>query len=262
MKRTHVVLIHGAWFHVSSWQGWAEKFAAHGFVVRVPGWPGESATASQSRQSPVLLADIGFEGLAAHYEKIVRSYDSPPVLIGHSVGGLIAQQLLGAGFGRAAVALAPLPANGLPLNDASFPLPHLDFGLLPWPRFRRVVANAVEAEEAEQLFERYVVRAPLRLLRDLGLDRTAIGSTGVQVDVANPARGPLLLISGQEDRMVPDAVSRSVFKSYGDSHAVTDLKQFADRGHSLVFDSGWRSVADHVLKWLAANGIAASTTEC
>ncbi|MEV6105159.1 hypothetical protein AB0M28_10650 [Streptomyces sp. NPDC051940] len=40
-----------------------------------------------------------------------------------------------------------------------------------------------------------------------------------------------------------------------------DLKQFADRGHSLVMDSGWRTVADHVLIWLAANGVEAVDTE-
>ncbi|MGW4774527.1 alpha/beta hydrolase [Nocardia sp. NPDC004278] len=262
MKQTHVVLIHGAWFHMSCWQGWAERFTSHGFVVRFPGWPGESASVAQVRHDIGQLGDLGLAALTTHYEKIVRSYDNPPVLIGHSVGGLIAQQLLGAGLARAAVALAPLPANGVPLGGAPPRRAwHLDFGPLPRTQFRHVVANAVGEEEAEQLFEQYAVPAPLRLLADLGLDRTAGGSADTTVNVANPARGPLLLISGQEDRMVPDAVTRSVFKLYGDSPAVTDLKQFADRGHSLVFDSGWRAVADYVLIWLAANGIAAIIAE-
>lgn len=256
MKQTHVVLIHGAWFHMSCWQGWAERFTSHGFVTCVPGWPGESATAAPDLGP---LDDLGLAALTTHYERIVRSYDNPPVLIGHSAGGLIAQQLLGAGLGSAAVALAPLPTNGVLLGDAS-PRSwawHLDPGQPTRTQFRRVVANAVGEEEAGHLFEQYAVRAPLRLLMDLGLDRTAIGSADTIVNTSNPARGPLLLVSGQEDRLVPDAVTRSVYKLYGDSPAATDLKQFADRGHSLVFDSGWRSVADHVLIWLAANGIPA-----
>ncbi|MFF2145229.1 alpha/beta hydrolase [Kitasatospora sp. NPDC058190] len=266
MKQTPVVLIHGAWFHMSSWEGWAERFTAHGYAVCVPGWPGEAPTADQARRDPGPLRDLGLAALAAHYEEIVRTFDNPPVLIGHSAGGLIAQHLLGADLGRAAVALAPLPAGGVPLDDGR-PRPwslmsagttrHPGFELLSRARFRHVVVNAVGEEEAEKLFDRYAVPAPLRLLADLGLDRTAAGPADTVVDTANSARGPLLLVSGQEDRIVPDAVTRSVYKLYGDSSAVTDLKQFADRGHSLVFDSGWRSVADHVLVWLAANGIEA-----
>lgn len=266
VKQTPVVLIHGAWFHMSSWEGWAERFTAHGYAVCVPGWPGEAPTAGQVRRDPGPLRDLGLAALTAHYEKIVRTFDDPPVLIGHSAGGLISQHLLGTGLGRAAVALAPVPAGGVPLDDGR-PRPwslmpagstrHPGFEPLPRTRFRHVVANAVGEEEAEKLFDRYAVPAPLRLLGDLGLDRTAAGPADIVVDTANSARGPLLLVSGQEDRMVPDGVTRSVYKLYGDSCAVTDLKQFADRGHSLVFDSGWRSVADHVLVWLAANGIEA-----
>lgn len=248
---------------MSSWNGWAEKFTSHGFAASVPGWPGESATAAQLRHDPGLLADVGLGALTTHYETIVRSYDNPPVLIGHSLGGLIAQQLLGAGLGRAAVALAPLPVNGVPMGDATR-RPQAwqqDSGPLLRTQFRQAVANAVDEEEAEQLFEQYAVPTSLELISDLGLDRTAIGSADTMVNTANPERGPLLLISGQEDRIVPDAVTRSVYKLYGDSPAVTDLKQFADRGHSLAFDSGWRSVADYVLTWLTANGIAAVTTK-
>jgi alpha-beta hydrolase superfamily lysophospholipase len=266
VKQTPVVLIHGAWFHMSSWEGWAERFTSHGYAVCVPGWPGEAPTADRVRRDPGPLRDLGLATLTAHYEKIVRSFDNPPVLIGHSAGGLIAQHLLGAGLGRAAVALAPLPAGGVPLDNGrprSWSLMsagstrHPCFEPLPRTRFRHVVANAVGDEEAAKLFDRYAVPAPLGLLADLGLDRIAAGPVDTAVDTANSARGPLLLVSGQEDRMVPDAVTRSVYKLYGDSSAVTDLKQFADRGHSLVFDSGWRSVADHVLAWLAANGVEA-----
>ncbi|MGA5822599.1 alpha/beta hydrolase [Kitasatospora sp. NPDC094028] len=266
MQQTPVVLIHGAWFHRSSWQGWAQRFTAHGYSVCVPGWPGEAPSADRARRSPGPLRDLGLAALAAHYEGIVRTFDHPPVLIGHSAGGLIAQHLLGAGLGRAAVALAPVPAGGVQSDEGRcrpWSLPpagatrHPGFEPLPRTRFRHAVANAVGEEEAARLFDRYAVPAPLRLLADLGRDRTAAGPADTVVDTANAARGPLLLVSGQEDRMVPDAMTRSVYKLYGDSSAVTDLKQFADRGHSLVFDSGWRPVADHVLAWLAANGVEA-----
>lgn len=54
---------------------------------------------------------------------------------------------------------------------------------------------------------------------------------------------------------MPDVVTRAAYKLYGDSTAVTELKQYADRGHSLVVDNGWREIADDVLGWLARQRI-------
>ncbi|ACU75958.1 conserved hypothetical protein [Catenulispora acidiphila DSM 44928] len=253
MQTTPVVLIHGAWLHASSWEAWAERFARHGYAVDVPGWPGEEPTVAAARRNLDPVRDLRIGDLLAHYERIARSCDTPAVLIGHALGGLIAQRLLGAGIGQAAVAIAPQPPTGLVLPDAEsnrmssklFSASVEDNGFVPMPRqqFRSLVANTVGEQEAGKLYERYALPAPHRLLTE--------GELAVNTD--NTARGPLLLVSGQEDRMVTDAVTRATYKLYSDSTAVTDLKQFADRGHSLVFDSGWRDIADYVLTWLADN---------
>ncbi|MFB7504638.1 MULTISPECIES: alpha/beta hydrolase [Streptomyces] len=263
MNRTPVVFIHGAWLHALSWESWAERFASRGFLTLAPGWPGEAAKAQDVRKAPESLGGVGLDALMDHYAGIVRSFEIAPVIVGHSVGGLIAQHLIGANVGRAAVAIAPAPVNGVPLSasrtrvwapgeaDAADRL----VSLSP-EQFHRVFANTVEAEESDRLFERYVVPTPRRLLADLGC-ADADRSPRAVADIANVGRGPLLLISGQEDQLVPDSVTRAVYKQYGDSTAVTDLKQFADRAHSLVIDSGWRYVADYVLGWLDERGIRA-----
>jgi pimeloyl-ACP methyl ester carboxylesterase len=258
---------------MSSWDGWARRFSSHGFAVHVPGWPGEADSAAEDRRRPGPHRDLGLETLVAYYEAFVRALPDPPVLIGHSLGGLLVQHLIGAGLGRAAVAVAPLPVAGtLPDRIAPTPWPPASTrstasarsadgpSLVPLPRsqFRRTVANTVGDDEAAQLFERHVVHASRRLLTDLSFDCAA--AARIVVDTDNVARGPLLLVSGQEDRVVPDAATRAVYKSYGDSTAVTDLKQFADRGHSAVFDSGWPALADYVLVWLSANGITAAAS--
>jgi alpha-beta hydrolase superfamily lysophospholipase len=69
------------------------------------------------------------------------------------------------------------------------------------------------------------------------------------------SRGPLLLISGKQDHTVPDVVTRSTFKQYRHSTAVTELQQIDNRRHSLTIDSGWRDVADMALNWLRARGL-------
>ncbi|MFI6488872.1 alpha/beta hydrolase [Streptomyces sp. NPDC050564] len=261
MNRTPVVFIHGAWLHALSWESWAERFASRGFLAFTPGWPGEAATASQVRESPESLGGAGLDVLMDHYARIVRAFDVSPVIIGHSVGGLIAQRLIGANVGRAAVAIASAPINDvlLPSSPTRLWTPdqvdasdHL-VSLSP-QQFHHVIANTVEAEESDGLFERYVVPTPRRLLADLGCGGAPRSPRAV-ADIGNAGRGPLLLISGQEDRLVPDSATRAVYKQYGDSTAVTDLKQFADRAHSLVIDGGWRFVADYVLGWLDERGI-------
>ncbi|MFJ8948045.1 alpha/beta hydrolase [Streptomyces sp. NPDC102395] len=261
MNRTPVVFIHGAWLHALSWESWAERFAGRGFHAFAPGWPGEAAAAGETRKSPEALAGIGLDVLTDHYEEIVRSFETAPVIVGHSVGGLIAQRLLGANLGRAAVAIAPAPINGLPLPASSAPWwapGQTDEAealvSLSSEQFHHAFANTTTAEESDRLFERHVVPTPRPLLADLA---DGVRSPHATADVGNADRGPLLLISGQEDRLVPDSVTRAVYKQYGDSTAVTDLKQFADRAHSLVIDSGWRSVADHVLGWLDDHGLRA-----
>src|SRR5271163_5023322 len=102
---TPVVFIHGLWLHATSWNPWLELFRAAGYKPIAPGWPGEPATVQEARANPDSVADKGIDDVATHFTEIIKSLTSPPILIGHSFGGLITEKLLGQDIGIAGVAI-------------------------------------------------------------------------------------------------------------------------------------------------------------
>jgi alpha-beta hydrolase superfamily lysophospholipase len=264
MASKPVVFIHGLWLHATSWAPWVELFREAGYTPIAPGWPGEPDTVAEAREHPEYVANIGINDATGHYADIIDGLDSPPVLIGHSFGGLIAEKLLGQGVGAAAVAIDPAQIKGvlpLPLAQLRAGLPALGNPRnlhkavsLTQKEFRFGFGNAVSEAESDQLFEQWTIPSPARPLFQAAAANFVMHSQA-KVDTANDTRGPLLLISGLEDHTVPDVVTRSTLKQYRDSTAVTELKQFEGRGHSLTIDSGWKEVADSVLDWLKTNGL-------
>jgi pimeloyl-ACP methyl ester carboxylesterase len=120
--------------------------------------------------------------------------------------------------------------------------------------FRFGFANAVSEEESNALYDQWTIPSPARPLFEAAVANFSLHSPA-KVNTDNAERGPLLLISGTADHTVPDVVTRSTLKQYRDSTAVTELKQFEGRGHSLTIDSGWTDVADATLAWLRAQGL-------
>ena len=116
-------------------------------------------------------------------------------------------------------------------------------------QFRYAFTNAVPEVEAKDLYAAYAVPAPGRPLFQAAT--AALNpNAATKVNTANSSRGPLLLISGGADRTVPPVLVRSTLKAYRNSTAVTEIKEFAGRGHSLTIDSGWREIAEYALSWL------------
>ncbi len=259
-----VVFIHGLWLHATSWGPWLELFREAGYDPVAPGWPHEADTVEGARQEPDAVADLGIDDVTAHYRQLIESLDRAPVVIGHSFGGLFAEKLLGQGVGAAAVAIDPAQIKGvlpLPLAQLRSGLPALKNPAnlhkaisLTRKEFRFGFGNALPEEESDALYDKWTIPSPARPLFQAAAANFVMHSEA-KVDTGNEDRGPLLLLSGTADHTVPDVVTRSTLKQYRDSTAVTELRQFEGRGHSLTIDDGWREVADAVLGWLADKGL-------
>jgi len=262
--RPPVVFIHGLWLHASSWDPWIDRFSAAGYTPVAPGWPGDPDTVELARANPDSIANHGIDDVTAHYAGIIAGLPAPPVIIGHSFGGMIAEKLLGQDLGAAAIAIDAAQIKGvlpLPLSALRSTLPvfknpaniHHAVSLTA-EQFRYSFGNAVPAQESDALYERWAIPAPGKPLFEAAAANFSLHSPA-KVDTANSGRGPLLLIMGGRDHTVPEAITKSTLKQYRGSDAVTELAEFPDRGHSLTIDSGWPAVADECLSWLAKQGL-------
>ena len=260
-----VVFIHGLWISYTAWQPWAEYFADKGYRAIAPRWPGEADTTAATREYPDAQAGFGLDQLTEHFAAVIEQFDAPPIVIGHSFGGLIAQKLLGQNKLAGAVAIDPAPIKGvkpLPLAQLRSAFPVLgnprNRGLakaLTKNQFRYGFGNTLSAAESDSLWERWAIPSPGKPLFEAAT-ANFIPNSPAKVDVANAARGPLLITGGTEDHTVSFVSARATFKQYARSSAVTDFHRFEGAGHSLTVDHRWREVADVTLAWLDDRGFA------
>ena len=254
-----IVFVHGLWLLPSSWDRWATVFEKAGYTPLAPGWPDDPETVAEANAKPEVFAHKSVGQVADHFEEIIRGLKKRPAIIGHSFGGLLAQILAGRGLASATVAVDPAPFRGvlpLPYSALKSAWPVLSNPAnrnravpLTFEQFRFGFANAVSEEEAKQLYETFAVPASGRPLFQAATANLNPW-TEAKVDVENPERGPLLIISGEKDNTVPWAIANASFKQQQHNKGVTEIVEIPNRGHALVVDSGWREVADKALAFI------------
>lgn len=261
MNKT-IVFIHGAWLTSQSWENFLPYFEARGYTCLAPEWPYRDQPAESLREyTPPALADVGLKELTDHYESLIRGLPEPPILIGHSFGGLIVQQLLDRGLGRAGIALDSAAPEGVLALDWSVLKANAGvlFQWMGWDKvvtmslsdFQYAFVNTFPEEEQRALYERYVVPETGRIFFQAAF-APLDPHHALHVNFKNNARAPLLLIAGELDRIVPAHVARSNYEHYRHSTARTDFREFAGRAHLLIAQEGWEEIAAFAATWLEA----------
>jgi len=263
-KPNPVIFIHGLWIHSDAWRPWIDLFESLGYQASAPGWPGDGHTVADTRDNPDALNDMGITEMVDHYVGLIGTAEPKPVAVGHSFGGLIAQELLAEGVVAAAAAIDPAPIKGvkaLPYAQLKSAFPvlknpanlHRTVSLSP-KEFHYAFGNMLTEEESDALHSAWAIPGAGRpLFQDASAN--FFPHSPARVDTHLAERGPLLLTSGTDDHVVPLKVTQEVFDKYQHGSADTELHVFEGIGHSLTIDRGWKEVADVVLDWLSKKGL-------
>lgn len=268
--RRPIVFVHGLWALANSWSDWAAHFTAHGYAPITVDWPGDQPDRTASLADANSLAGLGIEQIVDHTVAVVAALDLKPVVVGHSMGGLVVQILAGRGLNAATVALSPAPMAGVwkippSMVRSVFPVlrnPANFFRAVPLGlnRSQRVFTNAVSEDEGRAIHEKYVGMAPARPLFQTAVANIARRSPA-RVDTTNPDRGPMLLVAGSKDRICPRSVVKAAFGRQRLNPGTTQYLEVPDAGHSLFVDHNWKVVADAVLAFASANSSIESSPD-
>jgi non-heme chloroperoxidase len=257
--RTPVMLVHGLWLLPNSWDSWAVFFEEAGYAALSPGWPGDPESVEEAKANPDLFAHQTLRATADHYAELAGKLAKKPAVIGHSFGGMLAQNVAGRGLSAATVSISPAPYRGiLPLPFSSLKVAlvvlknpaNRNRGVgLTLEQFRYGFGNAVSESESRQLYDAYSVPGPGQSLFQAATANFNPG-TEAKVDTKNPDRGPMLIVGASKDHTVPWAIANASYKRQRHNPGVTEVTKFEGRAHSLTIDAGWREVADTALQFI------------
>ena len=259
MSKPPIVFVHGLFVTRACWQEWIERFEACGHRCIAPAYPARDLEPAELRlrHPDPATAAVTLPAVLDVFVRAIRELDQPPILIGHSFGGLLVQLLLQQQLGACGVAIDSVPPPGVfalkwsflrslapplnPLVPASWPY------LMSFRHFCYTFVNTLPPDQQRQAYEAHVAPESRRLAR-------SARGRGARIDVRT-ARPPLLLVAGSEDHIIPAVVNRKNWKRYQRSPATTAFQEFAGRDHFLIGAPGWTEIADFSLQWATANAV-------
>ena len=261
-----IILIHGMWMTPRSWDNWIDHYTDRGYRAIGPGWPGIDKEPEEIRRDPSPLKGLGIEECVEHYDQIIRGLDRPPIIIGHSFGGLFTQLLLDRGLGAAGVAIGTGPPKGvivLPPSTLRAAVPALKNpfnrnGLAPLSpkQFQWRFTNTLSREESDAIYREQYIPGTNRAFFQAAFANLAPNSPA-KVTFSSPSRPPLLLIVGGDDHISPPALNKTLLKLQRRAPSATESKEYPGRTHFTAGMDGWEEVADYALNWALEHAVTA-----
>ena len=210
----NIIFIHGMFQNPKSWEKWIAYFTAKGYNCIAPAWPYHDGEPAELRANPAPeLGDLGLQEIVDKFTAIASGIESP-ILIGHSVGGLVVQLLINNGIGSAGVSISSVAPNAMLAFDWGFmknsalianPFKGNEPFFTDVESFHGSFCNTMGMEETQVAFDAYATHDSRNVLRD------CMGEAG-HIDLDLP-HAPLLFIGGEEDQIIPPELNNKKCRS-------------------------------------------------
>ena len=249
-----IVFITGAFIGNNCWDEWITFFESYGYNCIAPAWPHKDASPEElrNRHPDAGIASNRLADITDHFAAIVKESPEQPILIGHSVGGLVVQVLLDRGLGAAGVALHSFPPDRVCTYRFSFiesVWEAMSFFtslqktyMVRFRKWKYAFANGMSYELQKELYYKYATPESKGLVRDAF-------KWVAKVDFKKPHL-PLLFISGGKDRMIPASLNYCNYEEYPAGNSITDYKDFKGRNHLVFGHPACINDAEFILYWL------------
>lgn len=261
MLSSTVLFIHGMFMTYRCWDGWVNRFKSQGYACVALPWPGRDLPVEELRKKhpDPALGRLTLDQVVEAHAQAIQTMDEPPILIGHSMGGLVTQILLNRGLGAAGVAIQSAPPFGV--LSASWPFLKSNWPILnpfypasaplkmSFEHFQYAFVNGLPLDDQKAIYEQQAVPESRRVGRGV--------LAGVaRLDFKKP-HPPLLMTSGSNDHIIPASLNRSNFARYQGSGSASraEYKEFSGRCHYGLGQHGWEEMADTILAWLRKQGV-------
>jgi pimeloyl-ACP methyl ester carboxylesterase len=254
MKST-IIFIHGMFQNAKSWNNWIKYFTDKGYNCIAESWPlHEGEPADLRANPPASLGELKLTTITQKYREIAAAQTEKPILIGHSVGGLIVQILVNEGLAKLGVPISSVAPNamisldwGFAKNSAAImnPLKGDEPFMMDMEGFQGSFANSMTLEAVKQPFEQTATHDSRNVLRD------CLGEDG-KVDLDLP-HVPLLFVAGENDEIIPYELCEKNAKAYTDELSRTDYRMFNKRSHFICYEPGYEEVLKVIANWIEEN---------
>jgi pimeloyl-ACP methyl ester carboxylesterase len=244
-----VVMIHGAFCGPWSLDGLKEKFEAAGYRVSVP-----TLRFHDDHRPPAALATTGLADYAADLEQEINSLGQPPILLGHSMGGLLALMLASRVKVAALILLAPSAPWGIApttlFEIGAAQAMHLHPGY--WSQILEPNRDVALAHSLDRLPKHMRDEVYGRFVPESGRATFEVMNWGLDLNCASAvdsdaATGPLLFLTGSEDRINPPSTVARIAALYKERATAEVLEGM---GHWLIGEPGWEVLVERALGWL------------
>lgn len=246
-RKTPILFVHGAWHGAWCWnEFFLPYFAEQGYASYALSLQGHGASDIKSKLNSLRITDY-----VNDVDQVVSGLPTPPVLVGHSMGGLIVQKYLEKHPAPAAVLLASLPVCGLFGSAIRMFMHHpmlflkanLTMDLHPFVSTAELAREAffsddIDAESLNRYFSQMQDESYFAFL-DM-----------VLLNLPHPEKinTPLLVLGAANDRVFLPKEVESTARAYN-----AQLKIMDNMAHNMMLEHGWQSVADFILEWLREN---------